>query len=246
MSNLLEFNPELDREFYAAQFAGSRRVRVDNVLTAESAAALREIVENRTPWQLIWYAGGEHSVSSDKLSKLTRAEMAEIERAVIAAGRSNEFCYLYLSYPLDVAFVNKWHPGSVQEKLRDELRAEPFAELLRDVTGKSEIVGADGYLTHYAPGHFLSLHPDQGTKWPRIVAYVLNLTLREWQPDYGGYLTFFDEKGDVDGAFKPKFNSLNIFEVPRDHCVTRISSFAPMGRAAISGWARATLYPPTT
>ena len=111
------------------------------------------------------------------------------------------------------------------------------------MTGKTEIVGADGYLTHYAPGHFLSLHSDEGSQWRRVVAYVLNLTFTEWQPDFGGYLTFYDDRGDVEAAFKPRFNSLNVFAVPQLHSVTKVAPFAPIGRAAISGWARETRDP---
>jgi Rps23 Pro-64 3,4-dihydroxylase Tpa1-like proline 4-hydroxylase len=77
-----------------------------------------------------------------------------------------------------------------------------------------------------------------------VVAYVLNVTFTDWSPDYGGYLTFYDGSGDVELALRPKFNTLNVFSVPQLHSVTRVAPFAPLGRTAISGWARESLYPP--
>ena len=245
-TQLLRVNPELDRAAFAKQFAKAGRIQVPDVLAPESAAAIREILEKRTPWLMTWCAGssGARYIPPDQLAAMDPKEARSIERTILDSGRKGEFCYLYMSYPLDIAFANKWQPGSIQEQLRDELRGAEFASLLRDLTGKSEIVGADGYLTHYAPGHFLSLHSDEGSKWPRLVAFVLNLTFTQWKPDFGGYLTFYDDPGDIDMASMPRFNSLNIFTVPQVHSVARVSSCAPMGRAAISGWARATLDPP--
>lgn len=245
-SPLLRVNPDLDRAGMAETFAREGRIQVPDVLAPESAAAIREILEKQTPWLVTWCAGssGARYIPPDQLARLDPKEAESIEQAILESGRKGELCYLYMSYPLDIAFANKWHPGSIQEQLRDELRGDEFASLLRDITGMREIVGADGYLTHYAPGHFLTLHSDEGSKWRRVVAFVLNLTFTEWRPDFGGYLTFYDDEGNVDLAFRPRFNSLNVFSVPRAHSVSRVSSFAPMGRAAISGWARETLEPP--
>jgi SM-20-related protein len=247
VADLLEFNAALDRARYRAEFEQSGQVQVPGVLSDDSAARLREILQGQTPWLLSWSAGdnGPRYIAPDQLVKMPRDDLVAIERAIAEAGNSGQFCYIYMSYPLDIAFANKWHPGSVQEQIRAELRGEPFAELLRDVTGHAEIVGADGYLTHFAPGHFLSQHSDEGTRWRRVAAYVLNLTFVAWNPDFGGYLTFFDERGDVESGFMPRYNSLNIFSVPRLHSVSRVAPFAPQGRAGISGWARETLYPVT-
>lgn len=246
MSELLQINPALDRAVLADQFARSGRLQVPDVLTPHSASRLRELLEHGTPWLVSWCAGssGARYITPEELPKMPRDELEAIERSLGDAGRRKEFAYLYLSYPLDTAFANKWHPGSRHEQLREELRADAFACLLRDITGFSEIVGADGYATHFAPGHFLSCHTDEGAKWRRVVAYVLNVTFTEWSPDYGGYLTFYDTDGDVELALRPKFNTLNVFTVPQLHSVTRVAPFAPLGRTAISGWARESLHPP--
>ena len=38
----------------------------------------------------------------------------------------------------------------------------------------------------------------------RKIAFVLGLT-RQWHPDWGGYLLFLDEEGDVIEGFRPRF-----------------------------------------
>lgn len=245
MSALIEINPNLDRAALAERFRQAGRVQIADVLTEESAAALRGLLQAQTPWLLTWSAGddSERNIDAQRLAAMTREESASIERKLIEAVHRGEFCYIYSNYPLDEAYDRGWNPGSPLEQLTEELRSDPFAQLLRDVSGHSEIVGADGYATMYGPGHFLSQHTDEAPLWRRVVAYVLNLTFVDWRPDYGGYLTFYDDNGDVDLAIRPKFNTLNIFSVPQMHGVTRVAPFAPFGRAAISGWARETLTP---
>ena len=64
------------------------------------------------------------------------------------------------------------------------------------------------------------------------------MTLGEWRPEWGGYLNFYDEEGDVVAGFRPRFNALNIFAVPQKHNVTYVPPFSPVGRFAITGWFR--------
>lgn len=242
---LLEITPSLDRAEFAEVFQRDGRVQIPDILTEESAGALRQVLQQQTPWLLTWCAGAEsgRNIDAQRLAAMTREESTAIERKLIEAVHRGEFCYIYSNYPLDEAYEQGWNPGSPHEQLTVELRSEPFAQLLRDISGHPEIVGADGYATMYGPGHFLSRHTDEAADWRRVVAYVLNLTFVSWSPEYGGYLTFYEDNGDVDLAIRPKFNSLNIFSIPRVHGVTRVAPFAPFGRAAISGWARETFKP---
>ena len=246
MAKWLQINPGLDRAKLAEQFARTGRVQVPDVLTADSAADVRELLRSGTPWLLTWSAGAEgpHTIRPNELATMRPEEMSAVERKIIHAALCDEFCYVYSNYPLDIAYQQRWNPGSAHEQLLEELRGEDFVSLLRDISGHEEIVSADGYATLYGPGNFLSRHDDMGAKWRRVVAYVLNLTFVEWSPEFGGYLTFYDENGDVEQAFRPRFNTLNLFSVPQMHAVTRVAPFAPHARAAISGWARDTVQPP--
>ena len=68
------------------------------------------------------------------------------------------------------------------------------------------------------------------------MAYVLNLAIDDWHPDWGGYLLFLDEEGDIAAGYRPRFNALNLFAVPQSHAVSYVPPFAPKVRLALTGW----------
>src|SRR6185369_14944887 len=104
-------------------------------------------------------------------------------------------------------------PDSPQDLHLEHINDEPFLNLVREITDIPELVKADAQATLYAPGHFLSQHNDSHIAEGRRVAYVLNFTAEDWRPDWGGYLLFYDEEGDVVAGYRPRFNALNLFEV---------------------------------
>ena len=113
-----------------------------------------------------------------------------------------------------------------------------FLDLVREVTAIPELVKADAQATLYGPSHFLTQHNDSHMAEGWRIAYVLNFTAEPWRPDWGGYLLFYDEEGDVIAGYRPRFNALNLFAVPMLHSVTYVPPFSPIGRYAITGWFR--------
>ena len=118
------------------------------------------------------------------------------------------------------------------------LNGERFLTFARNLTGFQDIAFADAQATLYGPGHFLTLHDDAVEGKNRRAAYVLNLT-ENWREDWGGYLNFFDKVGNIEAAYKPAFNALNIFAVPAAHSVGLVAPFAGALRCSITGWLRA-------
>lgn len=240
MKPLLQLNPRLDRAALAAGFSGAGRLQVRDILTPESAAAVRRILVEETPWGLAWQAGaaaGAELVRAEQLRAMSAAEQAAIVRR--AAGTdTQDYAFAYSSYPLVTAYLERWRPGSAQERILEELNSPALLDFIRGVSGIREIVKMDGQATLYGPGHFLWPHSDAERERGRRVAYVLNLTLGEWKPHWGGYLNFFNDQWDVEQAFRPRFNSLNLFRVPQWHDVGEVSRAAPLARYAITGWAR--------
>ena len=236
---LLELNPKLDRKALRNEFAAAGRLQIRDVLSPDSASGILSALASQTPWCLAWQAGedGPHLIRTAELRKLTLADRQGIAEKLSAGGKEN-YAFLYHSYPLVTAYLEGWNPGSVQDRLLEDLNAEPFLSLLRDVTGMDDIVKADGQATLYAKGNFLWPHTDEESARGRRVAYVLNLTAEEWQPQWGGYLNFFDEDWDVELAIRPRFNSLNLMAVPQWHSVSEVTATAPVARYAITGWGR--------
>jgi SM-20-related protein len=238
MSELVQLNPELDVQVPANEFAGTGRVQIRDVLTKASAERLQSLLARETPWGLAWQAGAAtpaQLIRADQLAGMAREKTAAIASQAAADA---DYGFAYHSYPLVTAYLERWQPGSMLERLLEELNGDAILNFMRSITGIREIVKMDGQATLYAPGHFLRPHNDEESQRGRRVAYVLNLTAGEWLPHWGGYLNFFTSDWDVEQAYRPRFNSLNLFRVPQWHSVSEISAAAPLARYAITGWAR--------
>lgn len=235
---LFEINPDLDRAALAQRFAADRRVQIRDVLTTETAASVRDVLTRQTPWGLGWRAGddGPHNIRREEMGKLGQAALAAINEKIMNAMRNRDYAFRYARYPMLDAYLQKWAEGSPQDLLVEYLNTEPFLDLVREITGATPVLKADAQATLYAPHHFLAVHDDSNEAEGWRVAYVLNLCTEDWRPDWGGYLMFYDEEGDVVAGFKPRFNALNLFAVPQRHNVSFVPPFAPVGRFAITGW----------
>lgn len=239
---LFALNPDLDRTALAAQFAGARRLQINNVLTEATARELRMIMHNRTDWGIALQAGATEKPRSFRASELKEQATAklamEMGKATDQAAARGDYAYRALRYSMVEALQSGWEPDGPYEILLEHLNAEPFLGFMRDITGITDLVKADAHASCFGAQHFLGRHNDSHVAEGWKVAYVLNLTIDDWHPDWGGYLVFYDEAGNVETGFKPQFNTLNIFAVPQDHAVTYVPPFAPKGRYAISGWLR--------
>jgi SM-20-related protein len=238
MDALIEISPALDRAALAVEFAERGRLQIRDVLTEASAEKLRAILIEQVPWGLACQAGAAAMPRLIRAEQLANFPEPDLRQLAASAAADPGYGFAYHSYPLVTAYLERWAPGSPMEGLLEELNGPAVLGLMREGTGFDGIVKLDGQATLYAPGDFLRPHSDAESERGRLVAYVLNLTLGEWQPHWGGYLNFFDDDGDIEQALRPRFNSLNLFRVPQWHDVGEVSSAAPLARYAITGWAR--------
>ncbi|WP_439547456.1 2OG-Fe(II) oxygenase [Sandarakinorhabdus sp.] len=237
---LFALNPALDRAAIRAALAENRLVQVENFLDAGAAEDLWQVLRQHTPFGLAWAGDGQplgQHVRPEQLQKMNPQQKAAMGNAAATAAAGGRFAFLYGQYPLVEAYVNKWHPGHPLYNLLEEVNAAPVLDFAREVSGHPDITRADAQATVYAAGHFLTDHDDKVEEEGRRLAYVLNLT-KDWKPDWGGYLNFMDVKGNVVAGFMPRFNTMNLFQVPLRHHVSQVPQFAPMGRFAITGWFR--------
>lgn len=237
---LFSLNPLLDRTAIAERFARDGRVQIRDVLSEAAAGAVHEILAQGTPWGLAWQAGsdGPHGVRSTALQADPAGQQKKIALATLAAARRGDYAFQFAQYPILNAYLEGWAPGGPHDLLIEHINSENFLDFIREVTGIPSITKGDTQATLYAPGHFLGLHVDShvGEGWR--VAYVFNFCRDEWKPDWGGYLNFYDEDGDVVTGYRPRFNALNMFRVPCPHAVSYVPPFAPIGRYALTGWFR--------
>ncbi|HEX8443044.1 MAG TPA: 2OG-Fe(II) oxygenase family protein [Allosphingosinicella sp.] len=237
---LFQLSPALDRRALAERFAADQRIQIRDVLTPGTATEVQRVLAQHTPWAVAWQAGrdGPHVIRREQLQRLTGAENEAIGQKIRAAIQGDDYAFSYSSYPMLDAYLARWNPGGPHDLLLEYLNAPEFLDFIRQVTGIPELLKADAQATLYAPGQFLAEHDDHGGEEGRRVAYVLNMTLGKWRQDWGGYLLFFDDDGDIVAGFRPRFNALNLFTVPQRHNVSYVPPFSPVGRYAITGWFR--------
>lgn len=243
MKELFTLSPNLEISCLAERFAGTGRVQVRDVLTRETAQELRAVLAHYTPWGMAIQAGERdkpHSFRRDQIAADNASAVNRLAGEAHKSAAAGEYAFRFAHYPMLTAYQEKWNPDGPYDILMEHLNAEPFLNLVRDITGIRELIKADGQATLFAPQHFLGRHIDSHVAEGWRIAYVLNLTLDEWHPDWGGYLLFLDEQGDVVEGFRPRFNSLNLFAVPQSHLVSYVPPFAPLGRYAVTGWLRDT------
>jgi len=237
----LELNRALDVRGFASAYAQHGVVRIANVLSPASAEAVARTLE-RLPWQLGLSETGDPQggcYDAARIKALGQSAVNARIAAVLERARSG-FAYLYLVYPMIEAYITGKDPGNPIHEVSEFLNAADFLQLLRDVTGRHDILKAEAAATFYRPGDFLTYH-DDGSQNPdsvnRVCAYTLGFT-RFWRPDWGGQLLFHEETGHIAHGFAPGFNSLTLFTVPRAHSVAQVAAYAPAPRFSIVGWGR--------
>ena len=232
----IALNPSLDAERLASAYRTRRRLQIRDLLTEPSAEAVLGAIE-MLPWGLA-YNDGNRVVELDAkaVDRLSREEAGRVMAGIHERARS-AYQFVYAYYPLLTAYFT---PGAERLAIFDMfefINSAPFIDFIRKVTGLADIRWADGQATLFRAGHFLKYHTDESPNEQRLAAYVINMT-KGWGRDWGGYLQFFDERYDVDQAYRPVFNAINIFTIPADHSVSMVSSYAPGNRYSITGWFR--------
>lgn len=220
--------------------ATGTRCQICGVLDAERHAAVLDAVKAVPRWTLVTRLGGRHvDLDADGMAKLLAAQQAEFHRRVRAEAELG-FQYLYETYPL----YDIWHRGRLREEapllcdLFERINSPAFLDPMREVLDRPDIAFADGQLTRYRGGHFLTTHDDGVEGKNRIAAYVLTLS-PEWREEWGGVLEFYDDAGAACGRFVPRGNTLSLFQVPQPHAVSEVRPDIEGERISITGWLRA-------
>lgn len=241
---LFEINPALDRAALSARFAANTRVQIRDFLTDETAQEIRSILQNATPWGLAMQADGsafegpQQILPAEMRSASGQQRAQAIGQATDEAGARGDYAFRFAQFSLVQAVQEEFDKGGAHEVLLEHINSQPFLDLVREVTGETQLVRADGQATLFAKQQYLGRHIDSHVAEGWTIAYVMNFTIDEWHPDWGGYLQFYDDDGNIIEGFRPRFNSLNLFKVPQAHAVSFVPPFAPLGRYAITGWLR--------
>ncbi len=230
-------NPELDIGALATAFQDEGRLQIEDALRPEVAELLYQCLHHQVPWSLAFRdRDGPRKLWAEELAAMTEAESEAMNTRILDIARE-QFQFRYDSYMMVTAYKEKRDPDLVLHRMVEQINTSPWLNAMRRITGRSEIRRSDAQATRYIAGHFLKMHNDIQHEEGRVAAYVLNLT-RNWEAHWGGLLQFLDENGEVEQTFMPRFNTITLFSVPAEHCVSPVAEFASSARYAVTGWLR--------
>ena len=232
----LSLTPTLNVAELATDYAAKKRMQVPNILTTDSAAALHQCLASQVPWGFAYFDGTPRFYRAEEMAALSTQQRQEILNTLYSRARTG-FQYAYNCYPVLNAYKEQWGQAPLLDQFLEFINSEAVLNFVRTLTGRPDIIKGDAQATRYGAGQFLKDHDDKSEEEYRVAAFVFNLT-PEWHRDWGGYLQFYDEKGNIEDAFIPCYNALNIFTVPQAHSVSYIANYTPAMRYAITGWFR--------
>jgi SM-20-related protein len=233
----VKLNPALDPEALATAYRTRRRLQIHDFLDPPAARKVHADL-HELPWAMAFNESDNEVVqlSAERLAQLAPEEAARMMAGIRERART-KYQFIYSFFPILNAYFSPDAPRFGIFDFYEFINSEPVLEFIRKVTGLVDIQWADAQATWYKPGHFLKAHNDEHSGEGRRAAYVMNLS-PDWDRDWGGFLQFFDADDNVEEAFKPTFNTLNIFTVPQLHSVSMVSTYVSAERLAVTGWFR--------
>jgi Rps23 Pro-64 3,4-dihydroxylase Tpa1-like proline 4-hydroxylase len=230
------FQLNKDVDTLAAQYAATGVLSVPDILQPEIAAAIRAEME-LLPWETAFVQG--RSPQRLNMRTMPAQQRQQILQQVVLSARQEPYQFCYDTYMLITHYLQNTNPNCLLHRFVEHLCSEPVLQFMRQITGAAHIIKADGQASCYLPGHFLKQHDDDGANFQheRIVAYTIGFSA-PWQAHWGGILHLQNEAGDIEQSLMPRFNTLNIFSVPRQHFVSQVASYCPEPRLSIVGWFR--------
>lgn len=231
----MDINPLIDETAAAATLAARGRLQIHDFTTRETADSLHALLRRHNDWYLSYNEGPDNFETSEaEFGALTMEQKHRFTAAVYRRARTG-FQYLFKQYYISQAVASGENTGHPMHSVNDWVTGEHFLGFMRRLTDRSDIRTSDSYASSYGPGHFLTRHDDRHPTHNRIAAWVLSMT-PDWEENWGGHLAFYNDHGDVTEAFKPTFNTLNIFLVPQHHAVQLVTPFAGAPRTSYLGW----------
>lgn len=231
-------NPELDRKQLAAQWAVDGRVRIENIFDADVAERIHTTMKAKVPFRVVYHVDGRNETKTrEEMNAMSPQQLSELRTRIMAAA-SRGVGFYYCGYMIghrddetrddDLQFLHS---------IFDYLNSEEMLSFVGEITGYDDLKSAAAQYTRYTPGQFLTRHRDE-TENKRRLAFVFGFS-KNWHPDWGGLLQFYEEDGTPRDAWTPAFNTVSMFDVRHIHSVTYVTPFAPEPRMSLTGWFRA-------
>jgi Rps23 Pro-64 3,4-dihydroxylase Tpa1-like proline 4-hydroxylase len=232
-------NAALDREALADEYRRDQRIRIDNILQDDIAERIRSILSRGVPFEFAYFLDGAiRTVSQNEMAGFGAAEKANLSRGLMQ-NATQGIGFLYCRYRVDpgttVADADTDADLRFLREVVEYLNSAEMLDFVRGISGRNDLVRADAQYTRYSAGQYLTRHSDDVQGETRKLAYVFGFT-RNWHPDWGGLLQYFEKDGTPRDAWAPAFNRLVLFDVRHVHSVTYVAPFAGGDRLSMTGW----------
>ena len=235
MAQEIKLNPDHDAESLGATLRDRGWLQIRDFFTPETAEYLHKMHVENQDWFLAYNDGDNYYESPvQQLQAMPPPQKQQFMNAIYQRART-QFQYVFYQYYITQAIEMNEQPGHPMHAVHEFVNSEEFLGMMRTLCGEDAVSKADSYASNYAPGHFLTTHDDRHDTHDRVAAYTFGMT-RTWDKNWGGYLAFFDDDGNITDAVMPSFNTLNIFLVPQMHAVQLVSPFAGANRISYLGW----------
>jgi SM-20-related protein len=229
-------NPDLDPDALAKEYAKDNRLRIEGFLSADIAERLRAACRDHVPYEFLCNVDGQNiKISASQMQEMDPKRRQDLIGKIISDA-ANGVGFFYGGYKMQRSMPDAENDQlAIVREVYDYLNSAEVFSLIERVTGHASLTYADAQYTSYTFGHFLTRHNDDISQERRRVAYVLGLS-KNWHPDWGGLLHFFENDGAPRDFWVPSFNSLSLFDVRHIHSVSYVTPFAKEPRLSLTGW----------
>ena len=232
-------NPHLNIENLTTKFTTDKRLMISNFMEQNVAERMRNACISDVPFSTHYVIDNKYQSKTRKeMLSLNQQEAREINNKVSIAA-SQGIGFLYEGYLKSRINTGPKTESNIEleflHSIFDYLGSEEVLLKIKQITGNKDITGAETQYTRFTPGHFLTRHLDVISGRGRRFAFVLGLT-KDWHPDWGGLLQFYEKDGTPRDAWLPQFNVLSIFDVSHIHSVSYVTPYASAPRLSLTGW----------
>ncbi|XOV78506.1 MAG: 2OG-Fe(II) oxygenase family protein [Aestuariibacter sp.] len=178
---------------------------------------------------------GEHTELSDEQLKALSGEQQQqlFQQIHTAASQGNG--YLYARRAIDDN-SDKIDVGALHQAFA-WLKSEATLDLIKDITGKQDIITVSCMATRFSQGQFITREKASDRDSANRLGFIIDLS-PHWQSDWGGLLQLHSTSmaNEPASAFTPAFNSLLLFDAGRDFSLSYVAPFIKYYRYTLMGW----------
>lgn len=227
----MQLNSNLDLDRLQEEFAEKKRLYIMDILTESSRNKLYKAISEEISYtNAFMFQNQFRKATDEELNALSNNNKNQLSQALVSDA-SKGVGFFYGTYKV----TQEPETNPILKEFYEWLNSEELLAVIKNLTGKSSIVGANCQATRYKPGDYLTRHNDINPNEGRELAYVFNMTPK-WHPDWGGLLQFFTQDGRNLESYAPVLNGLALFDVTHPHSVTYVTPFAQNTRLSVTGW----------